>query len=403
MDKVELENYFKEHASSAYERSNYDSFIEDEGLSYTFNSIHITGTNGKGSTSNFIYNIYLASGRKVGLYTSPYFYDSTEMVSINGKHVEFEEYLKVFNEYKSKFEKYGLTTFEMQTIIAFELLKRANLDIAIIEVGMGGYIDATNIINPLLSIITSVSLEHTAYLGRSISEIAYNKAGIIKFETPVLVGKLDDSAEFAINEKARELKSPIHKVESFHNEKIIDNKYVFDYFPYQSLEINSLAKYQLKNASLAIEAVKILNDVLPVNEDAIRKGLSSDTLFGRFELISKNLIIDGAHNADGIQNLVDSISSYTNVPIHVVFACFRDKNIDSMLNALGQISSDVTLTTFDHKRARTEEEYFLYLGDYKFDADYKKVIDELRATYPDDIVLVTGSLAFVGIIRKLYK
>lgn len=403
MDKVELENYFKEHASSAYERSSYDSFIEDEGLSYDFKSIHVTGTNGKGSTSNFIYNIYLASGRKVGLYTSPYFYDSTEMVSINGKHIEFEEYLKVFNEYKSKFEKYGLTTFEMQTIIAFELLKRANLDIVIIEVGMGGYIDATNIINPLLSIIASVSLEHTAYLGRSISEIAYNKAGIIKFETPVLVGKLDDSAEFAINEKARELKSPIHKVESFHNEKIIDNKYVFDYFPYQRLEINSLAKYQLKNASLAIEAVKILNDVLPVNEDAIRKGLLSDTLSGRFELISKNLIVDGAHNADGIQNLVESISSYAHSPVHVVFACFRDKNIDSMLNELGQISNDVTLTTFDHKRARTEEEYFLYLGDYKFDADYKKVIDELRASYPDDIVLVTGSLAFVGIIRKLYK
>lgn len=403
MDKVSLEQYFKEHISSAYERSNFDSFIENEGLSYDFKSIHITGTNGKGSTSNFIYNIYLASGRKAGLYNSPYFYDSTEMVSINGKNVEFEDYLKVFEEFKTKFEKYGLTTFEMQTIIAFELLKRANLDIAVIEVGMGGYIDATNIINPLLSIITSVSLEHTAYLGRSISEIAYNKAGIIKPETPVLIGRLEDSAEFAIVEQAKELKSPIHKVENFHNEKIKDGKYVFDYFPYQGLEVNSLAKYQLKNASLAIEAVKILNDVLPVNEDAIRKGLLSDSLFGRFETISKNLIIDGAHNADGIQNLVDSVSAYVKVPVHVVFACFKDKNIDSMLNALGQISTDVTLTTFDHKRARTEEEYFLYLGDYKFDADYKKVIDELRATYPDDVVLVTGSLAFVGIVRKLFK
>lgn len=403
MDKVSLEQYFKEHISSAYERSNFDLFIENEGLSYDFKSIHITGTNGKGSTSNFIYNIYLASGRKAGLYNSPYFYDSTEMVSIDGKNVEFEDYLEVFDEFKSKFEKYGLTTFEMQTIIAFELLKRANLDIAVIEVGMGGYIDATNIISPLLSIITSVSLEHTAYLGRSISEIAYNKAGIIKPETPVLIGRLEDSAEFAIIEQAKELKSPIHKVENFHNEKIKDGKYVFDYFPYQGLEVNSLAKYQLKNASLAIEAVKILNDVLPVNEDAIRKGLLSDSLFGRFETISKNLIIDGAHNADGIQNLVDSVSAYVKVPVHVVFACFKDKNIDLMLNALGQISTDVTLTTFDHKRARTEEEYFLYLGDYKFDADYKKVIDDLRATYPDDVVLVTGSLAFVGTVRKLFK
>lgn len=402
MNKEQLEIYFKEHISSAYQRNQFDEFIDKENLSYDFKSIHITGTNGKGSTSNYIYQIYLASGRKVGLYTSPYFYDSTEMVSIHGKTVDFETYLAIFEEFKNRFEKYGLTTFEMQTIIAFEIFKRANLDLVIVEVGMGGYVDATNIINPILSIITSVSLEHTAYLGRSISEIAYNKAGIIKPKIPVLVGKLDESASFAINEKVKEYKCDLHVVDDYHNEKIVNDKFVFDYFPYQNLELNSLAKYQLKNASLAIEAIKILNNEFRVEENDIRKGLFANTLDGRFERINEHLILDGAHNADGITNLVDSMSEYTSSPIHVVFACFKDKNVDSMLIALGQISSDVILTTFDHKRARKEDDYFLYLADYKFEQDYQKVINDLIANYPDDIVLVTGSLAFIGLVRKMF-
>ena len=403
MNKEELELYFKEHISPAYERNLFDDFIEANHLSYSFKSIHVTGTNGKGSTSNYIYNIYLSKGYKVGLYTSPYFYNATEMIKINGEFISFDEYLKVFEEFKDRFEKFHLTSFEMMTIIAFEIFERKNLDIVVVEVGMGGYIDATNIINPLLSIITSVSLEHTMYLGRSISEIAYNKAGIIKTNTPVLIGQLEDTALYAINERAKELESEVHKAENFHNEKLIDNKYHFDYFPYQNLEINSNAKYQLKNASIAIEAVKLLNETLPIDEDSIRKGLLKDNLPGRFEEIAPNLIIDGGHNAEGIQNLVETIESSITKPVHIVFACFKDKNIDSMLNSLGMISKDITLTTFDHKRARTEDELFLYLGDYKFDPDYKKVIDELRATYPDDVVLVTGSLAFVGIVRKLFK
>ena len=402
MNQVELENYFKEHNLSVYERNRFDEFIEKNNLSYDFNSIHLTGTNGKGSTSNYIYNIYLAAGYKAGLYTSPYFYDATENVSINGKNIDFESYIAIFDEFKDRFEKYGLTSFEMQTIVAFELFRRANLDIVIIEVGMGGYIDATNIINPLLSIITSVSLEHTAYLGRSISEIAYNKAGIIKYQTPVLIGRLEETALFAINERAKELKSKVITVENYHNEKLDGNEYIFDYFPYQNLKVLSKAKYQLKNASLAIEAMKILSDRLPVKEEHIRKGLLSKNLPGRFEEIAPRLIVDGAHNADGVANLVEALSD-SPTPIHIVFACFRDKNIDAMLNSLGSISNDITLTTFDHRRARTEEEYFLYLGDYRFEEDYVKLIKELRETYPDDIVLVTGSLAFVGIVRKLFQ
>ena len=214
-------SYFQKHNYSTYERDNYDHFLEKMKFDFPIKSIHITGSNGKGSTANFLYNAYLANGYKVGLYTSPYLEDVTEMISVNGKHIDKDEYLALFNEFKDVFEKYSLSSFEMQTYIAFTYFTRQGLDLVIIEVGMGGFIDATNVIdNPLLAIITNISLEHTAYLGRSISEIAYNKAGIIKEETPVLVGKVDDSAMFAIREYARDMDAPIHVVDDFHNEHL---------------------------------------------------------------------------------------------------------------------------------------------------------------------------------------
>lgn len=399
MTPVELEQYFLQHAYSSYERSNYDKFLEDNKISFSFKSIHITGTNGKGSTANYIANIYQNSGYKVGLFVSPYFSDVTEMVRINNEQITFDKYVNVFNQYKTVFEKYGLSTFEMQTLIAFFLFVENDVDLAIIEVGMGGYIDATNIIDPLLSIITSVSLEHTQYLGRSISEIASNKAGIIKYLKPTLVGKLEESAMFAIRQKAKEEKSQIYIVDDYHNEKVQDDKITFDYRPFTNLEIATTAKYQLKNASIAVETVKILNSELPVKEDAIRSAFMMKTLGGRYEYLRPNLLIDGAHNPEAIGELVKSLENIGK-PVHVVFACFRDKNVDLMLNSLGGISTDVTLTTFANKRARTEDEYFLYLADYKFDADYINVINSLLNTYPEDLVLVTGSLDFVGRVRN---
>lgn len=403
MDINELNEYFKLKNLSTYERSNFDLFIEENNLNYDFKSIHITGTNGKGSTANFLYHIYLKRGYKVGFYNSPFFSSCLEMVQLNGKMIGENEYLSIFKEFEDKFEKYQLTAFEMQTIIAYEIFKRANLDVAIIEVGMGGFIDATNIITPVLSIITTVSLEHTQYLGRSISEIAYNKAGIIKYQVPTLVGKLDETAMFAIRERAKDLKSPLVIVEDYFDEKLENNSWEFDYRPYKKLRINSGAKYQIYNACLAIEATKILSNILPINEEHIIQGLEAPILGCRFELIRANIIIDGAHNPEGIAQLCDSISNFTSKNIHIIFACFRDKNVDSMLVQLGAISSDVTLTTFNHKRARTEDDYFLYLSDYKFDENYLERIKNLSNEFPDDYILVTGSLAFAGLVKEQLK
>ena len=290
-------------------------------------------------------------------------------------------------------------TEEIETYIAFTYFLKEKCDVSIIECGMGGLIDATNVFTPILSIITSVSLEHTQYLGRSVSEIASNKAGIIKYLVPTLVGKLDDSAMLAIREKTKSEKSQLFIVDDYHNENVGEKFITFDYRPYSNLKINTTAKYQLKNVSIAIEATKILNTLLPVNEENIRKAIQEKNLNGRFEYLRPNLIIDGAHNPEAIENLVKTLEN-VNKNIHIVFACFRDKNVDLMLNLLGTISTDITLTTFNHKRARKMDDYFLYLEDYKFDENYINVINSLLNEYPDDLILVTGSLCFVGKVRS---
>lgn len=403
MNIEELNLYFKEHNYSSYERENYDKFLKHMNFSFSTKSIHITGTNGKGSTANFIYNMYLAGGYKVGLYNSPYLVDVTEMIKANGHDITSDEYIGLFNEFKNEFESYQLSSFEMQTYIAFVYLIRQNLDVAIIEVGMGGFIDATNIFTPNLSIITNVSLEHTAYLGRSVSEIASNKAGIIKEGVPVLVGHLEESAAFAIRQYAKEMDAPVIYVDDYHDEAIVDGHIRFDYRPYKNLVINTKAMYQCQNAALAIEAIKALLDVLPLSEDAVKKGIAGGLLPCRFEYLNDRLIVDGAHNPEGIQNLVNTLNKFEDRPVHVIFASFKDKNIETMLITLGNMAKDILLTTFDHPRARSEEDYFLYLGDYNFEADYMKAINDGLVNNPDDVTLVTGSLAFAGVVRDKYR
>ncbi|MDY4819077.1 MAG: cyanophycin synthetase [Bacilli bacterium] len=398
----ELNEFFKKRYLKTYDRNNFDKFLKAVDFSFTVPSIHVTGTNGKGSICNFLKSIYVKNGYKVGTFVSPFFIDTKDMIYLNENHISEEEILEIFNQYYDLFVKYELTTFEMQTFIALTYFKNINVDVAVIEVGMGGFIDATNIFTPSLSIISNIGLEHTSVLGRSLSEIAYNKAGIIKKEIPCLVGKIDESALFAIKEYAKTLDAKVIMVNEYFNEKIIDNKIHFDYLPYKDIVLNTTAFYQCKNASLAIEATRILENILPIDINKMYEGLLNNNLPARFEYINDHLLVDGAHNPDAIIELVNSLKNI-NKPIHVVFACFRDKNIERMLISLGEISNDIALTTFNHNRARNEEDYFLYLGDYKFYQDYHDAIDNALNNYPDDLVLVCGSLYFAELVRSEYK
>jgi dihydrofolate synthase/folylpolyglutamate synthase len=267
---------------------------------------------------------------------------------------------------------------------------------------MGGATDSTNLADaiPFLSIITTVSLEHTAFLGRTVSEIALNKGGIIKKDAPILVGQLDEAADNVIKDLAKRQRSLYYRVDAFHNEVYDKPHYRFEYSPYRDLEILTPAKYQLTNASMAVEAIKILEPRLPVKEDAVRLGLLTKPLPCRMER-HHNIILDGAHNPEAVEALMTSLVPMAEgKPIHVVFASLRDKNIAVELPRIDRDVAEIVLTTFPSERARNEEDYFLYEGDYSFNPDYKEVINNFLVKCPDDYILITGSLAFAALARS---
>lgn len=394
----------REMAMVRYDRDEWDSFIKRNKLEILPPYIHIAGSNGKGSTANFISNIYQAKGYRVGLFTSPYFERINEQIKINGVEISDEEIAAIVSDYKKEIEKCDLSKFEIETLVAIEYFNKSKVDVAIFECGMGGELDSTNLPDskPLLSIITSVSLEHTQFLGSTVTEIAMNKAGIIKRFVPVLTGHLSEDAETVIRNVAKKNESDVHEVDYYHHQMFINDKLRFDYGALH-LTINSAAEYMITNATLAVDAVTLLNEKLPIDVESISKGLMGDMLPGRMERFG-NVILDGAHCPEGIEAIMNSAVAYANTrPIHTLFACFRDKNIAIELPRVDRDSADLTLTTFSSPRARDEMDYFLYLDDYAYVEDYKIAITELMAKYPNDLILVTGSLAFVGQVRAFLK
>ena len=401
-----LKDYFEQISRDDYQRENFDDFLKKVNFKYDVPSIHIAGSNGKGSTANYLANIYKEHGLKVGLFISPYLNEVNEMISINGNLINDDDFISAIKENEKLFNKYSLSPFEIQTYIALTYFEKNKCDIAIIECGMGGEIDATNIFNPIAAVITSISLEHTSYLGRSLCEIAYQKAGIIKERVPVITGILQEEALNTVVEVSKENLSQLFVAVDPANVVYDDYGYNFAYLTYKNLRINSAASYSLKDACIAIETVKALLDTYPVTEEEITKGLMETFMPARMEIITKDplLIIDGSHNPEGVQNMVTSLPVIANgKDIHVLFACFKDKNIERMLAFLGEYSKDIILTTFPNRRSRVEEDYFLYLDDYSFNDDPLDALKQMRESYPEDAILVTGSLAFVAYMKNLIK
>ncbi|MBP5216905.1 MAG: hypothetical protein J6038_03635, partial [Bacilli bacterium] len=325
--------------------------------------------------------------------------DVTEMIQFDGQPISQEDFVRLFNQNEARFKKFDLSAFEMQTYIAFLYFQEKKPDLCIIECGMGGETDATNIFEPILSIITSISLEHTAYLGRTLSEIAQEKAGILRPNTPLLSGILEASTERVLAEIAADLGCH-YRVASAYHFPVYDNEGLsFSYEGREKLRIHTSALYQMKNACLAITAVGMLQSSFPVSEEALRQGLLEEPILHMEQ--HGNVFLDGAHNPEAIAALAETLSTiYANQKIHVLFACFRDKNISIELPLIGTYAADITLTTFPHKRARTEDDYFLYMEDHPFREDYRAALKELQTAYSGEMILVTGSLAFAALVRK---
>ena len=389
-----------------YQRDNFDKFLKAVKFKFNVPSVHIAGTNGKGSTAHFLEMTYINAGYKVGSFCSPYLYEVNELIKINNNPISDEDFENLYKEYEKQFKKFNLSEFEIETFVAFTYFMKEKCDICIIECGMGGEFDATNIFDPILCIITSVSLEHTAYLGKTIAEIAYHKAGIFRDEVPVVIGKLAEEAELAIIESANSHLTKVHRIVDPANLTFTNEGYKFSYETYPDITVNNIADYIVDDACIALESINYLKESFPVSIENIREGFASKTLQARMVILPKDnhVIIDGAHNPEACYKLTRTIQSrFNGVNFHIVFTCFRDKNLERMIANLGEITNHIVLTSFPHERCRNGDDYFLFLGEYSYNPDPVAAVKALREEFPDDYVLVTGSLAFAAYMADILK
>ena len=316
---------------------------------HSFKSIHIAGTNGKGSTSHSLASVFQEAGYKTGLYTSPHLRDFRERIRINGEMIPENEVVEFIEKHKNKLEELELSFFEMTVAMAFDYFRKEKVDIAIIEVGMGGRLDSTNVINPELCVITNISLDHVKFLGENEGQIAVEKAGIIKPETAVVIGETQEGSKDVFIETAKEKNSPI-----FFADKIMecrkDDTYSIEYQKFDIYKNNELylkdlkypllGNYQKKNLATVICALDILKDSFKIEETHIVNGLANvvknTSLMGRWQVINRNplAIADTGHNVAGINEVNRQLAETKYNKLHFVLSVVNDKDIDGILQIL---------------------------------------------------------------------
>jgi dihydrofolate synthase/folylpolyglutamate synthase len=314
-----------------------------------FKTVHVAGTNGKGSVSHMLASVFQEAGYKTGLYTSPHLRDFRERIRINGEMIPEENVMQFMEAYKDKFETMGLSFFEMTVGMAFDYFSKEKIDIAIVEVGMGGRLDSTNIITPELSIITNIDFDHMKFLGDTRAKIAYEKAGIIKPGIPVVIGETHPETQQVFIDKAQECNSPIlfadqvFDCDKIHIESYTEQKYDVwknSELYMEALEIPLMGNYQQKNLTTVMCALDLLRNKFDLSEDIIRDGIAkvirNTHLMGRWQILCKDplTIADTGHNVAGIKEVVLQLAEMQYNKLHFVLGMVNDKDIDSVLHLL---------------------------------------------------------------------
>ncbi|NBR57095.1 MAG: bifunctional folylpolyglutamate synthase/dihydrofolate synthase [Chitinophagia bacterium] len=322
-----------------------------------FNTIHVAGTNGKGSTSHMLASILQEAGYKTGLYTSPHLYDFRERIKVNGIMCSETFVTSFTNKMKPLIEKVAPSFFEITVGMAFEYFAQENVDIAIIETGLGGRLDSTNVINPILSIITNIGMDHMALLGNTLPEIASEKAGIIKAATPIVISEVIPETKNIFEQKASSLDAPIYFAQDFIQFKSFQNNWQTSLFEFNqplihlldaplfpksfTVECDLPGKYQYKNLKGVLVAMQILTTMgWQLSASKILKGLmhvrKNTGLMGRWECIQTNprIILDVAHNEHGIKALLEQLESIHCAQLHIVTGMVKDKDVNAVLNLL---------------------------------------------------------------------
>ena len=335
--------------------------------------VHVAGTNGKGSFCSMLESVLRKAGYKTGLYTSPYIKEFNERMRVGGESIDNEVLADITTRVRpiadSMTDK--PTEFELITAVAFQYFYEAGCEVVVLEAGMGGRLDSTNIIrNPLLSVITGIALDHTDYLGDTVEKIAAEKAGIIKDESPILYGGEDDAAREVIKAVSQERSSNFFDID-YSNIKNLKSDLTgssFDYKSHSDVKIKLLGLYQPKNAAEVIEAVEILRSRgLNISESALLEGLANAEWIARFEILSKNplIIFDGAHNPQGISSATKSIKHYfKNEKIYVLSGVLRDKDYNFIAGELATVAERAFTMTPQSPRALKAEDYAKVLDSY---------------------------------------
>ena len=327
--------------------------------------IHVGGTNGKGSFCSMLDSVLRASGLKVGLYTSPYIVEFGERMRVNGENIPHDRLAAIVEGLVPIAEAMEdkPTEFEFITAVAFEYFKEEACDVVVLEVGLGGRLDSTNVIrNPYLSVITGISLDHTAILGDTVEKIAYEKAGIIKDGAPVIFGGTDVRAEGVIREVAKERGSELYTVDysalEITGTSLSGSE--FNFGLHRGMRISLLGSYQPRNAAIVLSAVDMLRTLgLDIPEDALRRGLLSAVWHARFEIISDAplIIYDGAHNPEGVAAAVESIKQYFDKKVYLLSGVLRDKDYLYIAKRLSEVSECAFTMTPDNPRALSAAEW----------------------------------------------
>ncbi len=380
-----------------------------------FKSVHIAGTNGKGSVSHMLASVMACAGYKTGLYTSPHLRDFRERIKINGEMIEKPAVLDFINQHHQAFEQMDLSFFEMTVGMAFHFFAEQKVDVAVIETGMGGRLDSTNLITPLLSVITNIGFDHMQFLGDTLEAIAMEKAGIIKPGVPVVVGQTQQETENVFRTRAAELQSPIFFADQIFDATRLDlpdlKVQEFDLWKNNLLLLDQvklplLGYYQQKNLITAACAADQLRRHFDIEDSDLRDGLEmvvyKTGLSGRWQIISRSplAIADTGHNEDGIREVVYQLREMRYGQLHFVLGVVNDKAVDAVLHLLprpakyyfckANIPRGLDASELKNKAAEAGLSGQVYES---VTAAYRAALDEAR---PNDLVFVGGSTFVVA-------
>lgn len=350
--------------------------------------IHIAGTNGKGSTSNYVRSGLQAAGNKVGSFTSPHLVVHNDRIRINNENISDEVFLRYINDSIQYWEPYSLSMFEIDMFISIMYFRDEAVDYVVYEVGLGGRLDATNVIHPLVCAVTNIGYDHMGILGNTLEEIAGEKAGIFKPGVPVFTTEKNDSVLNVFNEK-----TDLLNIVEIPQHTVGDKSYSYTLDGIE-ITLTNQGIYQISNSALALKILKYLN----IADESIKSEIENTSWAGRFEEISQGVYLDGAHNSMGIENLIKSMEILPK-PWVVVFTALADKSHSEMVDRLEAVFDEVIITEFEFYRAAKAQDLALN-HKVTIETDYKKAILIGKDHRQSGTLIITGSLYFISEARE---